>query len=72
MKKPTSYKPVCPNHNVELVDLPFPLPSKGEGTCPISSCRFDYEIEMDESVMTRDKDGNMVKGKKFKVEGEEH
>lgn len=71
MKK-QSYKPVCPNHKVDLVDLPFPLVTKGQGTCPISGCQFDYEIELDSAIMTRDKDGNPIKTTKFNVTGEEH
>lgn len=66
-----SYKPCCPNHKVDLVDLPFPLTPKGEGVCPISGCHFDYEIELDSSVMEMDKDGKPKKVIKFNVSGDE-
>lgn len=63
--------PTCPNHYVGLVDLPFPVPKKGQGTCPISKAKFDFEIEGDDSHMTTDKFGNPSKVFDWNVSGEE-
>jgi len=70
MKVP-SFKPKCPNHGVDLVDLPFPLPSKGVGVCPISHCQFEFEIAIDEEEVVMNKDGTTDKKMKWKTEGEE-
>lgn len=70
MPKP-QYGPKCPNHLVSLVDLPFPLTKKGTGVCPISTVKFDYEIELDEDEMIVDKNGNPSKKKKFTVTGDD-
>lgn len=64
-------KPVCPNHNEPLEGCGFPLPKKGTGTCPISGCPFDFEVETDETEMTMDKFGNPQKQIRWNVEGEE-
>ena len=68
-----SYKPKCPNHGVALEGCGFPLPKKGVGTCPISKCPFEFEVEVDENPlnMKKDKDGNMVKAVGWKVSGNE-
>ncbi len=65
------FGPRCPNHQVSLIDLPFPMVKKGTGVCPVSKCKFDYEIELDEDKMVMDKNGNMVKATKFNVTGDE-
>lgn len=70
MSKPKT-GPECPNHHVLLVDLPFPVPLKGTGVCPISKCEFDFEIEGDDSRMEHDKFGNPSKVFEWKVDGEE-
>lgn len=70
MNKP-SYKPKCPNHHVELEECGFPLPAKGTGKCPVSGADFDFEVDIDEFEMVRDKDGNMTKRPKWSLSGEE-
>lgn len=65
------FKPRCPNHNVELDGLPWPLPRKGEGICPISKCHFSFEVEVDEEKLVKDKNGNMVPTVGWSVNGEE-
>ncbi len=62
---------MCPNHGEVLEGLPFPMPKKGVGICPVSKVPFAYEVEVDENVMTQDKFGNITKGTKFNVTGEE-
>lgn len=64
-------KPHCPNHGCALEDLGFPMRPKGTGTCPVSKATFDYSCEIDQDKMTKDKDGNMVKGTKWHVTGDE-
>lgn len=71
MAKVPSFGPKCPNHAVTLVDLPFPLTPKRMGVCPISSCRFDYEVELDETEMVRNSDGTMSKKVGWKVSGDD-
>lgn len=66
-----SYTPRCPNHGAPLEGLEFPIPAKGTGICPISKCEFDYEAEVDEQKMVKDKDGNLVPSLDWKVSGEE-
>ena len=70
-------RPCCPNHGEPLEGIPFPMPSKGTGMCPISGCSFDYEIEVDPEeahmVYERNSAGNMKKvpGSKWKLSGNE-
>ena len=66
-----SFGPKCPNHNVTLVDLPFPLPREGTGICPISSCPLDFTIELDEEKVSKDKFGNETKDVHWNVSGDE-
>lgn len=61
----------CPNHGEPLEGLPFPVPKKGTGICPVSGVSFDYEAEGDDSRMTTDKFGNPSKVFDWKVTGEE-
>jgi hypothetical protein len=65
------YGPQCPNHHITLVGLPNPLTEKGQATCPISGCSFDYEIELDKEEMKQDSKGNIIKVPKWKAEGQE-
>ena len=69
--KKNSFKPCCPNHSEPLEGLPFPLPLKGQGRCPISGCMFEYEVELDENKVFVDKFGKKQFAKVFKVEGNE-
>lgn len=62
---------VCPNHNEELEGLPFPIPSKGTGVCPVSKCEFDYEAELDQTEVKKDKNGNLIKSLHWNVSGDE-
>lgn len=47
------------------------MPSKGTGKCPVSGVDFDYEVELDEAQMVKDKDGNTTKAIKWNVQGDE-
>ena len=66
-----SYRPVCPNHGEPLDGIPFPMPSKGTGICPVSGCPFDFEVELDEAQLVKDKFGNTTKAIKWNVQGDE-
>lgn len=66
-----SWKPKCPNHSEPLEGIPFPIPSKGTGICPVSGCPFDYEVETDQETVSNDKFGNVTKNLKWNVTGEE-
>ena len=70
MNTPT-YRPLCPNHGCPLEDIPFPMPAKGEGVCPISGAHFDFVAEVDEEKISKDKFGNTQKSLGWKVTGEE-
>lgn len=69
MTNTPSYRPICPNHNCPLGFVPFPLPKKGEGRCPISGVIFTFEAEVNEQGMKLDKFGVPMKDIKWKVEG---
>ena len=71
MSKIPSFKPVCPKHGCPLDGLPFPLTPKGVGMCPVSGCSFEYEVELDDTKMVKDKDGNMTKKIGWNVNGSE-
>lgn len=64
-----TFGPRCPNHHEILEGIGFPVPKKGTGRCPVSKCMFAFEINMDETTMVKDKEGNMVKDIKWKLEG---
>lgn len=64
-----SFKPKCPNHGEPLEGCGFPLPKKGTGICPVSGCPFDFEIEVDEEKMVKDKEGNLIPAVGWKVSG---
>lgn len=66
-----SFKPTCPNHGVALEGCGFPLPAKGEGRCPVSGAAFDFEADVDEQAVVQDKDGNLAKKPKWKVDGDD-
>lgn len=70
MQKP-SFKPCCPNHGEPLEGIPFPMPSKGVGICPVSGCPFEFEVETDETKIIIDKNGTPNKSVGWKVTGEE-
>lgn len=65
-------KPCCPNHGEPLEGCGFPLPQKGTGVCPVSGAVFSFEVDVESTETKRDKFGNMVKVKKFKISGEEN
>lgn len=57
---------------VALIDLPFPLPEKGVGVCPVSMCEFEFEAtppKNEKIVMT--KDGKLEKSMEWTVKGDE-
>lgn len=64
-----SGKPTCPNHGCPLDGLPFPMPSKGSGICPVSGATFEFEVSVEEDVMAKDANGNLSKKRGWKVEG---
>lgn len=66
-----TFSPKCPNHGCPLDGCGFPLPAKGHGICPVSGARFDFEVEVDEVKTVKDKDGNLKKGSKWKLTGNE-
>jgi hypothetical protein len=70
----TKGRPSCPNHGEPLEDIPFPMPKKGVGICPVSKCPFDYEVEVDEDKVEEgvDKFGNKTKIAPWKVTGDEN
>lgn len=63
------YAPKCPNHACALEGLGFPMPAKGTGTCPVSGAEFEFEAEIDEEKMVKDKAGNLTKASKWKITG---
>jgi len=67
-----SFKPRCPNHNEELMDIPFPMPKKGVGICPVSGAPFEFEVDVDEEKMIKDKNGNLVPTVGWSLSGEEN
>lgn len=76
--KPTAApntKPQCPNHHVDLVDLGFPIPRKGKGTCPVSNQKFDFEVDTEvlesEQEVKIDKNGKPYFATKWIIEGDD-
>ena len=65
------YAPQCPNHRCALEGLPFPLPTKGIGKCPISGADFEFEADVDESKVITDKFGNITKAVGWRISGGE-
>jgi hypothetical protein len=63
------YGPKCPNHGCPLDGIGFPMPSKGTGICPVSGAPFDFEVEVDETTVRKDKDGNQVKDVGWNING---
>lgn len=57
-----SHRPKCPNHGCPLTDIPFPMPAKGIGICPVSGCPFEFEVDVQEGEqqMVKNKDGKLV------------
>lgn len=68
-KSSPSWVPKCPNHGCPLDGCGFPLPDKGTGICPVSSCPFDFEAEVEEEKVAKDKFGNVVKSVGWKLTG---
>lgn len=66
-----SYVPKCPNHGVSLEGCGFPLPNSGTGTCPVSGAEFEFDARVDESIVTQDKNGELTKGSKWEVKGDD-
>lgn len=66
-----STKPKCPNHGCPLDGIPFPMPRKGEGICPVSGAHFAFEVEGDEMKLMDgvDKFGNKTKVAGWKITG---
>lgn len=69
--KVPGFKPKCPNHGCPLDGIPWPLPKKGEGMCPVSGAHFAFEAQVDEASteMEKDKNGNMIKKVGWKLSG---
>lgn len=67
--KVPSFGPKCPNHGCPLVDLPFPLPAKGSAPCEVSGAMFDFEVEVDQTKVVKDKDGNITKAVGWRLSG---
>lgn len=61
----------CPNHGVKLEGMPFPLPARGVGMCPVSGADFEFEVEIDETKVRVDKNGNSIKEVGWKLTGTE-
>ena len=72
MTRPSG-KPHCPDSHpdVELIDLPFPLPSRGIGTCPVSGVKFAFEIDLTDVEVVYDKFGQPLKRPTWKLTGSE-
>lgn len=62
------FKPKC-YCGAPLVDLPFPLPAKGIGQCSGAGVPIEFEIEVDETKMVKDINGNLTKVIGWKVTG---
>lgn len=66
-----SSKPRCPNHEVELTQTGFPLPSKGQGVCPVSGATFAFEADV--GKMTTEikygTDGKPIVEQQWNIEG---
>ena len=61
----------CPNHGCELEGVPFPLPEKGVGRCPVSKCSFEFESKIDPDMVVTLKDGTVTKMSRWEVTGSE-
>lgn len=70
MSTPT-FRPQCPNHGCPLDGIPFPMPEKGEGICPVSGYSFTFEVEVDKEKVEVDKFGNPSKKLDWKLTGKE-
>ncbi len=66
-----SFAPKCPNHGAPLEGLPFPLPEKGTGKCPVSGVDFEFNVSIDESRTIQDKNGNITKALAWETRGNE-
>lgn len=60
IKTTPSFTPRCPECSSELEGCGFPLPRKGRGKCPAAGY-YDFEVEVDDATVVKDKDGNVVK-----------
>ncbi len=47
------------------------MTTKGTAKCPVSGADFDYEAEVDEMKNVMDKDGNVTKGSKWQLHGDD-
>ena len=59
----------CPNHKEELEGLPFPLPSKGVGKCPVSGVDFEFEAQPTSERIAYDVFGGVKKVYDYKITG---
>ena len=62
-----SFKPKCPDCGEQLEGLPFPLPNKGEGRCPVGMCMVTFEVDLTNSTMAKGKDGKLYKTSRWKM-----
>jgi len=65
-------RPHCPNHGEPLEGLGFPMREKGHGVCPVSKVTFAYEMEIDESLIKKDKFGKIIKDIGWKITGDDN
>lgn len=73
---PERFGPMCPVCKIALEGVGFPLPKKGKGLCP-NGGMYEFEIETNENdeEVKKDKFGNIMKDKKFKIseiDGDQH
>jgi hypothetical protein len=60
----------CPNHGCALEDIPFPMPEKGTGVCPVSKALFEFEAKQDPMETVVMKDGTTEKMPYWEVHGD--
>lgn len=70
MRCPT-FKPKCPTCGATL-EVPFPLPEKGVGRCPVGYIDFTFYAEVDKTKVVKDKNGKLEKEVRWNVKGPKH
>lgn len=64
-----SFAPRCPNHGCPLDGVGFPLPSSGQGICPVSGWPFDFKADTQKASEKKDKFGNVVAATEWDITG---
>lgn len=67
-----TFVPKCPMCGADLEGLPFPMVPKGVGRCPAGNVMVEFEIDIDEENVVKDKDGNINPSIGWKVTGSKH